>query len=370
MAEIPVRQKAVMIQDPGPNGHIIFKNCVPVERPGENEVLVKLECSGIWYDCTFLLSGIIVTARSHSDLRGLMGWGTTSPIPGHEGVGWVIALGPSAPSTLLGQRVGIRWLHSACGVCSVCSSIPAFPNNCPQQRNTGRNVPGTLEQYMVAHAFYLSHIPDGLPSEVAAPLLCAGLSMAGAISRLEPELERGNWVIIPGAGGGLGHLGLQIAARTKGYRVVAVDTGEAKRELCLSLGAEAFVDFLTEDIEMKVKELTDGEFAHGIVVVPGGQKAYTLAPKLIRNRGVMVCVGLPREDFHIPISPIECCDRGLVIKGSATGNEEQMQELFQLALSNTVLPQVELIDFSRTGEILEKLRNDEISGRVVTLIPP
>ncbi|OQD79304.1 hypothetical protein PENANT_c055G00387 [Penicillium antarcticum] len=327
MAQIPMTQKAALIQDPGPNGHIILQDSVPVERPGENEVLVKLECSGI----------------CHSDLRGLMGWGANSAIPGHEGVGRVVALGPSAPSTLLGQRVG---------------------------RNTGRNVPGTLEQYVVADARYVSHIPDSLLSEVAAPLLCAGLSMAGAISRLEPELRRGDWVVLPGAGGGLGHLGLQIAARTKGYRVIAVDTGEAKRKLCMSLGATAFVDFLKEDVEMNVKELTGGECAHGIVVVPGGQKAYTLAPKLIRSRGVIVCVGLPREDFHIPISPIECCDRGLVIKGSATGNEEQLQELFQLALSKTVLPRIELVDFSQTGEILEKLKKDEISGRVVTMIPP
>lgn len=316
-----------------------------------------------------------------------MGWGANSAIPGHEGVGRVVVLGPSAPPTLLGQRVGVRWLNSACGVCAVCSSTPSFPNNCPRQRNTGRNVPGTLGQYIVADARYVSHIPDSLLSEVAAPLLCAGLSMAGAISRLEPELRRGDWVVLPGAGGGLGHLGLQIAARTKGYRVIAVDTGEAKRKLCMSLGAKAFVDFLKEDVEMNVKELTGGECAHGIVVVPGGQKAYTLAPKLIRNRGVIVCVGLPREDFHIPISPIECCDRGmcrygnlarsiliggigLVIKGSATGNEEQLQELFQLALSKTVLPRIELIDFSQTGEILKKLKKDEISGRVVTMIPP
>jgi alcohol dehydrogenase, propanol-preferring len=248
---------------------------------------------------------------SHSDVRALIGWGVYKPIPGHEGVGKIVALGPDQPtsrSLKIGQRVGVKWLYSACGTCSVCKQ--GFPNNCSSQLNTGRSVPGTLQQYCIADARYVSLIPDKVSSEVAAPLLCAGLSMAGAISRLEPELKEGDWLVLPGAGGGLGHLGLQIAARIKGYKVIAIDTGDGKATLCKELGATAFIDFQKEDAQKKVQELTGGEGAHGIVVVPGSEKAYELAPRLIRNRAVMVCVGLPRADFHIPISPIECANRG------------------------------------------------------------
>jgi alcohol dehydrogenase, propanol-preferring len=120
-----------------------------------------------------------------------------------------VCLCPNSPSSLLGQRVGIKWLHSACGSCSACTSSPAYPNNCAKQRNTGRSVAGTLQQYAIADSRYVSPIPDGIVNEVAAPLLCAGLSMAGAVSRLEPELKRGDWVDLPGAGGGLGHLSQQ-----------------------------------------------------------------------------------------------------------------------------------------------------------------
>jgi alcohol dehydrogenase, propanol-preferring len=133
--------------------------------------------------------------------------------------------------------------------------------------------------------------------------------MAGAVSKLE-GLQRGDWVVIPGAGGGLGHLGVQIAARQEGYRVIAVDSGEEKRKLCLELGATEFVDFKDVDVEKRVKELTDGEGAHAVIVVPGSEKAYELAPKLIRNTGTLVCVGLPRGDFHVPVAPIEVANRG------------------------------------------------------------
>jgi propanol-preferring alcohol dehydrogenase len=229
-------------------------------------------------------------------------------------------------------------------------------------------VKGVLQQYAVADAKYLTVVPEGVSSEVAAPLLCAGLSMAGSVGRLAPDLQKGDWLVLPGAGGGLGHLGLQIASRVKGLRVIAVDTGDERKELCLKLGAEAFVDFATQDVEAEVKNLTDGEGAHGIIVVPGSEAAYTLAPKLVRNRGVIVCVGLPKAGFNIPITPLECANRGLVIKGSSTGNEREMEELFQWAKEGKVLPIVETRGWEESGEVLHMLRRDEVKGRIVVKI--
>jgi propanol-preferring alcohol dehydrogenase len=311
----------------------------------------------------------LTSTTSHSDVRALLGWGPYNPIPGHEGIGTVVALGPSTtPSTLLHKRVGIKWLHSACDSCSACAS--SWPNNCAKQLNTGKgDVAGTLRQYTIGVAKYLTVVPDEVESEVAAPLLCAGLSMAGAVGQLEPEVKKGEWLVLQGAGGGLGHLGLQIAARIKGFKVIAVDTGEEKRKLCLDLGATAFVDFAAEDVEAKVRALTDGEGASGVIVVPGSESAYKLAPRLIRNRGVIVCVGLPEAGFELPITPLECSSRGLVIKGTSVGNEEQMRELFEYAIDGTVVPLVEVRDFEETGEVLGMLERDEVKGRIVVRIP-
>src|SRR5699024_6165370 len=113
---------------------------------------------------------------------------------------------------------------------------------------------------------------------VAAPLLCAGLTMSGALGKLT-DVPKNDWVVIFGAGGGLGHVGVQIASRLDKFRVIAVDTGNTKRELSLKCGAERFVDFESEDVEAVVKELT-GEGAAAVLVVPGSEAAFALAPSL------------------------------------------------------------------------------------------
>ena len=211
----------------------------------------------------------------------------------------------------------MKWLYSACGDCSVCKR--GWYHNCARQRNTSRHVPGTLQQYVVADARYLTKIPGGLKEEVAAPLLCAGLTMVGALDKLSSSIflqgdvteGRGFWVVISGSGGGLGHIGVQIASRVKGYRVIAIDLGEEKRRLSLECGAEVFIDFKAErDIAARVREVTEGEGAHATIVVPGTKEAFEMAPNVVRNMGMIVCVGLPRNDIELPISATMCAARG------------------------------------------------------------
>ncbi|KAF2473699.1 uncharacterized protein BDR25DRAFT_169479, partial [Lindgomyces ingoldianus] len=238
-----------------------------------------------------------------------------------------------------------------------------------RQKNTGRSVRGTLQQYVVAHADFVSRIPDGVPSEVAAPLLCAGLSLAGAVSKCEPEVKEGEWVAIVGAGGGLGHIGVQIAAKTKGYRVIAIDSGVEKERLCKEMGAEVFVDFAKEDVVKTVQGMTDGEGAHAVICVAGTEKAYEQAVNLVRNNGVFVCVGLPPDTYMFPMSPIQIANRGLVIKGSSTGTSEQMDELLQHALQGKITPKIEVYEFSESPKIIEELQRYEVSGRKVVKAP-
>lgn len=247
------------------------------------------------------------TTRSHSEVRAILGWGAYNSIIGHEGIGTVVQTGSKVAPSLLQQRVGVKWLYNACTECSVCQR--GVPQACAKQLNTSRHVPGTLQQYVVADARFVTAIPDKLPDEVAAPLLCAGLTMAGALAHLEGELRAGDWIVISGSGGGLGHIGVQIAARVKKLRVIAVDSGEAKRDLSLKSGAEAFIDFQTEDVVARVLELT-GEGAHATIVVPGEREAFKTAATVVRNMGQIICVGLPRNDIDLPISATLCAARG------------------------------------------------------------
>jgi propanol-preferring alcohol dehydrogenase len=363
---IPDTQTVAWIENPSPSCVLQIRDNIQVKQPAEHEVLVKMECSGI----------------CHSDCHNLEQAGIYTEIPGHEGVGKVVKLGPGASEDLLGKRVGIKWLWSACNECTSCKQGKI--NHCAKQLNTGRSVWGTLQQYVVAHADFVTMIPDGVKSEVAAPLLCAGLSLAGAVSKLAPEVQPGDYVAIIGAGGGLGHVGVQIAT-IKGYKVIAIDSGAEKEKLSREMGAVAFVDYMKQDTVKAVQDLTDGEGAHGVICVAGSEKAYQQAPALARNSGVFVCVGLPPPTFMFPMSPIHIANRGmfefvagvfvytdntgLVIRGSSTGTKAQMDELLQLALQGKITPKIEVYDFADSPKIIQELQRYEVTGRKVVRVP-
>lgn len=347
---IPSTQTVAWIEDPGPNGKLTIRSDKPVQEPSHNEVLVKLQHSGI----------------CHSDCHNVLGRGKYTEIPGHEGVGEVVKLGPGAKDELMGKRVGIKWLYSSCKECSACKR--GNINNCAKQSNTGRTTLGTLQQFVVAHADFVTLIPDGVKSEVAAPLLCAGLSLAGAVSKLQPEVQPGEFVVIVGAGGGLGHVGVQIAT-IKGYKVIAIDSGAEKEQLTKEMGAAHFIDFAKQDVIQTVKDLTDGEGAHGLICVAGSERAYEQATELVRSNGVFVCVGLPPVDYMFPMSPIHIANRGLVIRGSSTGTAAQMDELLQLAKEGKITPKIEVFDFEDSPKIIEELNKYEVTGRKVVRAP-
>ncbi|KAJ5953005.1 uncharacterized protein N7479_011418 [Penicillium vulpinum] len=346
----PTLQQAAVVQNPGENAIIALKNDIPVASPAKNEVLIKLTCTGL----------------CRSELRAVLAWGEYNPIIGHEGVGTIVKAGPQVSESLLGERVGVKWLYSACNECSVCKR--GFRNHCPQQLNTSRHVPGTLQQYVIADARFLTKIPEDVADEVAAPLLCAGLTMIGALSKLDNELQAGDFVVISGSGGGLGHIGVQIAARIKELRVIAVDSGYDKRALSLESGAEAFLDYKTEDVIARVRELT-GEGAHATIVVPGTAEALKIAPNLVRNMGFVVNVGLPPNNLDIPLSATLCTARGLTFIGSSVGTEDQLTDLLQAAAAGKIVPSIEVFDFSAVPALIEKLGQDAITGRAVVTLP-
>ena len=299
---------------------------------------------------------------SHSDVHGILGHTPmTTHIPGHEGVGQVIQVGSNVPQHHLKRRVGVKWIYSTCGECEICDTNSTA---CPYQHNSGRDVEGTFQQYMVSPVQHLTEIPEHMEGWVAAPLLCAGLTIYSAIAKA--NLSLGDWMVLPGAGGGLGHLGLQIAKK-KGYRVLAIDTGRDKRQLCLALGATEFLDYKTDDIEKSVKGLTSGYGAHAVICTAGSFGAYQQGLSLLRNLGTLVCVGL--VDKHLPVSPLEVVIRGLRIIGSSVGTATEMQEMLDMAVAEDVTPTVEVFDFETVDEVLQKLARSEIAGRAVLKIP-
>ena len=158
---------------------------VPVPSPGPGQVLMEIFASGV----------------CHTDLHAADGDWPVKPTlpftPGHEGAGIVVSLGPGVTHLKPGDRVGIAWLHSACGHCEFCLS--GWETLCLEQKNSGYSVNGSFAQYALAQADYVGRIPENLSFVDAAPILCAGVTTYKGLK--ETETRPGEWVVISGIGG-------------------------------------------------------------------------------------------------------------------------------------------------------------------------
>lgn len=139
-------------------------------------------------------------------------------------------------------------------------------------------------------------------------------------------MKPGQWIVLPGAGGGLGHFAVQYA-RAMGMRVIAIDGGDAKRDMCKNLGAEVFIDFQkTKDIPAEIMKLTK-HGAHGVIVTAATKQAYESAPSLLRPNGTVVVVGLPKDSSVLAgAPPILMALRRLNIVGSVVGSLKDVEE--------------------------------------------
>ncbi|KAL4931317.1 zinc-dependent alcohol dehydrogenase [Aspergillus undulatus] len=347
----PTTQTAAVLPSTGATStsRLEIKHDRPVPSPAAGELLVKLEFSGV----------------CHSDVHSVRGeTPMLTDIAGHEGVGRVVGVGDGVDANAwMGTRVGIRWLYSSCLECEICER-----NNtaCPYQKNAGANVPGTFQQYIVSPAVHVTKIPAQLPPDEAAPLLCAGIAMYSSI--MKTKTRPGDWIVLPGAGGGLGHMGVQIAVK-KGLKVIAIDSGEKKRRLCLTLGATAFLDYKTDDVESAVKNLTSGLGAHAVICTANGEAAYEQSMRLLRRLGVLVCVGIPNVPFRLPATPFDMIVEGLTVVGNSAGTAQEMDELMEMAVAGDVKAHIECFEFEQIDDVIQRLGRSEIEGRAVMRIP-
>jgi len=185
----------------------------------------------------------------------------------------------------------------------VASCIEDDDASCINPKISGYYTPGTFQQYVVTSATYATPIPDNVDSAEAAPILCAGVTVYSGLKKIVPVsgTAAGTWVVISGAGGGLGHLAIQYA-RAMGMRVIAIDHG-SKENFCVGLGAETFLDYTKfddEKLQNQIIETTGGRGAHGVLVLAASNKSYEQAMSYLRPRGIVVCIGMP-EGESVPI---------------------------------------------------------------------
>ena len=249
---------------------------------GNMEVLLKLTCTGICYsDLHYMLCDLPMPTMAENNVLS----------PGHEGVGSIVAMGANIPSSLnlkLGDRVGLKPVWSSCNSCLLCTTDREM--YCPASLQTGLHKPGTYQQYVVGSADHVVKIPEGVPDEVAAPIMCSGATIYRGIT--EAGLKSGDWVAFAGAGGGVGHMGVMYA-KAMGMRVIAIDGGEEKAEMCKKIGADHFVDFMqVKDVNAEVVRLAEGLGVHGLIITATSAAAYRTGVGMLRTSGVLMSIGL------------------------------------------------------------------------------
>ncbi len=315
---------------------------IPTPAPGQ--ILVKTEACGV----------------CHTDVHAWRGDWPLKPkppfIPGHEGIGSIVAVGTGVTTAKIGDRVGVPWLYSACGHCEYCLS--AWETVCADAKYGGYTMNGGFAEYILADPNYVAQIPDGLPSAEAAPIICAGVTTYKGIK--ETGAKPGQWIAISGIGG-LGHLAVQYA-KVMGLRVCAIDVDDGKLAHAKRLGADLLVNAKASDPIETVKQGTGGG-AHGVLITAPSLGAFKQGVGMTRKHGTCVLNGLPPGEFPTPLFDVVA--NCITIRGSFVGTRMDMAEALAFAAEGKVKADIELQPLSAINQVLERLEQGKVASRVV-----
>ncbi|KAJ5765640.1 hypothetical protein N7520_005199 [Penicillium odoratum] len=339
---IPQTQKAAILQNPGPNFTFTI-NSIEVPTITPQQVLVQLSVTG-------LCGTDLALANGHL--------GPTQQILGHEGIGHIIQVGSActSPHAVLGQQVGVGWLRDACGSCRNCARDTT---RCETQVFSGRDVSGTLTTYVVVPERYITPLPGGVPVELLAPVMCAGVTAYKALK--VATLLPGSWVLVSGAGGGVGALVVSYA-KAMGYRVVGVDGGEKRGKVCMEAGAEVYLDYEKGDVKEALLKKT-GKLCGAAIVCAGVISAYESAIGCLDYFGTLVAVGIPPPQLTMSIHPLTLIDYGIRMVGSITGDRTDIAEAAEFVRRGLVTPKITVVDLADIGDYVHRI--DALEGKLV-----
>lgn len=316
---------------------------VPIPEPKAGQIQVQIAAAGV----------------CHTDLHAADGDWPVKPkppfIPGHEGVGFVSAVGAGVTHVKEGDRVGVPWLYSSCGHCTHC--LGGWETLCESQQNTGYSINGSFAEYVIANPDYVGHLPANADFIEIAPILCAGVTVYKGLKMT--DTKAGDWVVISGIGG-LGHMAVQYA-KAMGLNVIAVDVDDSKLSLATQLGASLTINSLNTDPAAVIKKEIGG--AHGVLVTAVSPTAFTQAQGMLRRGGTAVLTGLPPGSF--PISIFDMVLNGITIRGSIVGTRLDLQEALTFAGAGKVKATVSTARLEEINSVFEHMRQGKINGRVV-----
>src|SRR5512145_3097765 len=310
-------------------------------EPGPGQVRIRVQASGICHSDVFTKEGL---------------WpGLAYPrVPGHEVAGVVDAIGPGVAGLETGARVGLGWHGGHCGYCAscrrgdflTCRVAPQIP---------GITYDGGHADYVIAPAGALARIPEGLSATDAGPLMCAGITTFNSLRHA--GARSGDLVAVLGIGG-LGHLGVQFAARM-GYETVAIARGRDKEPLSRKLGAHHYIDSEAQD---PAKELSALGGARVVLATVTSGQAMTAALGGLAPDGTFVVLGAAHESIAVPPFLLIAGRRKVV--GWPSGTSADSQDTLAFSARNGVRPMNEVFPLERAGEAYDRMMSGKARFRV------
>jgi len=272
-------------------------------------------------------------------------------VPGHEIAGLVTEMGPAVTELELGDRVGIGWQGRSCGKCEWC--LKGEDQLCMDIVPAGTWVPyGGFSSSVIVDSRFAYLLPAGMQSQVAAVLMCAGITVYSPLRRHKAQGSLRMAVI---GVGGLGHLAIQFA-HALGYEVTAVSSSSDKRSQALAWGADYFLD------SSDSKNLRQADYAFDMVLcTASGRLNWEAILKTLKKRGKLVLVGFP----EVAVNPTDLVAHELSVTGSFLGTRAGMREMLIFANDKGIEPQLELMPMSRANQAIQRLKRNEARYRIV-----
>src|SRR2546426_3932094 len=275
-------------------------------------------------------------------------------VPGHEVAGIIDAVGAGVVGWTEGQRVGVGWHGGYCGHCNACRRGDFFA--CEWGQVTGITYDGGYAEYMVAHASALALLPEELSAVESGPLLCAGVTTFNSLRN--SGARPGEMVGVLGLGG-LGHLGVQFAAKM-GFKTVAIARGSDKEPLARQLGARRYIDSQAQDVAAELVRLGGAKIVLATVT---NAEAMSAALGGLGNNGKLIVLGAPHEPLEVPAGLLIGGRRS--VAGWYSGTSIDSQDTLSFSMLTGVRAMTEVYPLERAAEAYERMMSGKARFRVV-----
>jgi D-arabinose 1-dehydrogenase-like Zn-dependent alcohol dehydrogenase len=312
----------------------------PIPEPSPGTVRIKVQACGVCH------SDSVTKERLFPNIQ-------YPRVPGHEVAGVIDAIGAGVVGWVPGQRVGVGWFGGNCGHCEQCRRGNFFA--CLNGQITGISYDGGYAEYMIAPASAVAAMPADVTPVEAAPLMCAGVTTFNALRN--SGARPGDVVAILGIGG-LGHLGVQYAAKM-GFQTVAIARGQDKGPLAKQLGASTYIDSQSQDPAAELQKL--GGATVILATATSGEAMSATVGGLAPN-GTFLIVGAAPS---MQVSPVQLLSKCQSVKGWYSGTSIDSQDTLAFSAQSGVRSMNEVYPFDRAPEAYERMMSGKARFRVV-----